>query len=415
MKAGIGRVCITPPLGLELAGYGYDLGRKAASVLDDLYVTCLALEAENRRGFIINCDLLGLSLETVLKTRERITDEQGVSDEYILFLSTHTHTGPAANDLVGCGERDNIYVTALPGKMAEAAALAVADLKPVNRLLTAVNEIEPVGYNRTRQDGPEDHFVRGFVLEREGGKPIAAANYGCHPVTLGQSAAISADYPGRVCSTLRQRGYEGVFFTGVCGDIDPVSNKGKWGSGTEKTINEYGLRIAEGLLENLHEACLGTLEAAILHPVLPLEVYDEARVHQEAMNAAAQNPDVQRVAAVWQDDILARLPGMTFREESTVHAMRFGDVLVTGISYEVFTDFGIVIRKAFPEMTCLVCGNGESTLGYLPTTDDIISRNYASIGSAFIYRRLPPALSGPEAFSEEMVSELRRFLYMQRH
>lgn len=36
-KAGVARVCITPPIGVELAGYGSSLDRRSESIHDDLY------------------------------------------------------------------------------------------------------------------------------------------------------------------------------------------------------------------------------------------------------------------------------------------------------------------------------------------------------------------------------------------
>ena len=36
MRAGLGKWELTPPMGVELAGYGYYLGRRAESVRDPL-------------------------------------------------------------------------------------------------------------------------------------------------------------------------------------------------------------------------------------------------------------------------------------------------------------------------------------------------------------------------------------------
>ena len=44
MRAGYGKTEITPPLGVELAGYGYYLKRRATRVDDPLFVRAVALE-----------------------------------------------------------------------------------------------------------------------------------------------------------------------------------------------------------------------------------------------------------------------------------------------------------------------------------------------------------------------------------
>ena len=44
MRAGFGKAELTPPLGVELAGYGYYLQRGAAAVADPLFERALLLE-----------------------------------------------------------------------------------------------------------------------------------------------------------------------------------------------------------------------------------------------------------------------------------------------------------------------------------------------------------------------------------
>ena len=44
MRVGFGRWEVTPPMGIELAGYGYYLGRCAETVRDPLYARALLLE-----------------------------------------------------------------------------------------------------------------------------------------------------------------------------------------------------------------------------------------------------------------------------------------------------------------------------------------------------------------------------------
>ena len=63
MRAGFGLAEITPPMGVELAGYGYYLQRKCDSVRDPLYARAVILESGEQRQLIVSCDVLGLSQE----------------------------------------------------------------------------------------------------------------------------------------------------------------------------------------------------------------------------------------------------------------------------------------------------------------------------------------------------------------
>ena len=61
MRAGFGKWELTPPMGVELAGYGYYLKRCALSVRDPLYARAVLLEDDGGKSLVISCDLLGLS------------------------------------------------------------------------------------------------------------------------------------------------------------------------------------------------------------------------------------------------------------------------------------------------------------------------------------------------------------------
>ena len=95
MLAGYGLCELTPPLGVELAGYGYYLKREACEVLDPLYARAVMLEADGVRALILSCDLLGLSREVCGPVVEHATNALGCREDAVILVSVHTHTGPA--------------------------------------------------------------------------------------------------------------------------------------------------------------------------------------------------------------------------------------------------------------------------------------------------------------------------------
>ena len=60
LKAGISRIDITPPKGLELAGYPH-YPRNNEGAHDPLYATCMYLENENTAVAMVTLDLLFFS------------------------------------------------------------------------------------------------------------------------------------------------------------------------------------------------------------------------------------------------------------------------------------------------------------------------------------------------------------------
>lgn len=67
----------------------------------------------------------------------------GISDEQVLLLSIHTHTGPTTGGLPGCGELDPAYAATIPGRLIQAAVDAMADLAPVEEMKAAPGPLSP--------------------------------------------------------------------------------------------------------------------------------------------------------------------------------------------------------------------------------------------------------------------------------
>ena len=109
MRAGFGRAEITPPLGVELAGFGYYLGRKCESVRDPLYARAVLIEDGKEKMLLVSCDVLGLSRRIADRILEE-AGELGISRDHVLIVSVHTHTGPAVIYHLGCGETDEDYL-----------------------------------------------------------------------------------------------------------------------------------------------------------------------------------------------------------------------------------------------------------------------------------------------------------------
>ena len=95
MRAGFGKVEITPPLGVELAGYGYYLHRTAVWVADPLFARAAAFEQDGERYVLVSCDCLGLGREIVGKVESALRRDFGLPTDHVTLVSIHTHTGPA--------------------------------------------------------------------------------------------------------------------------------------------------------------------------------------------------------------------------------------------------------------------------------------------------------------------------------
>src|SRR5690606_33008040 len=166
LQIGLGKVDITPPLGVELCGYGYDLGRRATEIMDPLYVRAVALRNDAKTLLIINCDLIGLDFSVVDFLKTAFRQKAGMKPEDVLILSTHTHSGPATGILRGCGEVDPEYIEFAKAQIMKAGLDALSDRVDVGALSHFAGQVDGIAWNRVfGDDGPVDRGVYGLLFQ----------------------------------------------------------------------------------------------------------------------------------------------------------------------------------------------------------------------------------------------------------
>src|SRR5580704_13826714 len=95
LQAGFATANITPPLDLELAGFGPFMERRATAIHDPLLAHAMVLAAEGKRFAIVSCDLLAVSQELTQSVRRQVEAGTGIPGPHIMVCATHTHSGPA--------------------------------------------------------------------------------------------------------------------------------------------------------------------------------------------------------------------------------------------------------------------------------------------------------------------------------
>lgn len=394
-RAGFAKRVITPPIGVELAGYGVYLERRAAAVHDDLFVRGLALEGDDgERVLLLSLDLIGLSGQLVDTVADRAAAAAGLDPARVLVSCIHTHTGPATVEMEGWGETDPGYLERLPGSCAAVAAEAVAALHPV-RIGSAHGEVRALGFNRVRADGPIDRGLHALLIESERGMPeVVLFSHGCHPVTIDRrthaGTAISADWPGLVAARLKEEGYgEAMFRLGVCGDIDPVV---AW--------HDFSWQGTALSAELVTQSLLALLRTVVTTPALTLGcARDEVRLPLEPLDddgIAAVLDEVQTeygAVRVMDEDSATAWPRFY---DAWAHAMRGqpatrpshrcaplaalcvnGDVWLH-LPGEVFTSLGQTIAARSPFPHTVVSTLFGPFIGYLPDREDFRAGGYAA-------------------------------------
>lgn len=406
MRAGFGKWELTPPLGVELAGYGYYLGRCALSVRDPLYARAVLLEESGARTLIISCDVLGLS-KAVCAEVFQCAAQLGIPEERVVIVSIHTHTGPCIKYHEGCGFVDDAYVATVGGLICRAVEAAAADLAEVTALRQVSQPFEGDHiYNRTVADGPVDRMVRGFTLNRERKAPIAMVSAACHGVFRRRSTAVSADFAGQVNRLMEEKGFASIYLNGLCGDIDP------WKPSDER-LDEFAALVAATFLQE-SRALEMSLSAGKLSFTLRLTSVTEEEIRGAAAHAVeiagGREMPAARVALTWEREMLEKLHNLKDTEDICVKYVLLGGVPILAFPFEGFTRIGQDVRRHIGREDGLMLGCAEELLGYLPTRDDIDRGAYAALESTFLYKRLPVVPGEAERLGAEMGAAMERIL-----
>jgi hypothetical protein len=395
-RAGFAKIPITPPLGVELAGYGVYLERRATEVHDDLFARALALEDDGgERMLLLSLDLVGLSWELSDAISAQVAGAAGLEAERVLVASTHTHSGPATLALEGWGQMEPSYVESIPAQSAAVAAGAVEALYPV-RIGTAQRTIRALGFNRVRATGPIDRSVHALRIDSMAGTPeMDLFSHGCHPVSIDRctdaGTAISADWPGLAARRLSEDGYgEAIFRLGVCGDIDPVVAWHHFAYEGMELSAEVVTQSLLGVLRSIDTTPALQLRLARGDVQLPLErlseediaaALTEAQTEYGAVrvtDSGVKNSDWLRFYGAWAEAMRGQLATQPEHVSVPVAALRVNDEVWLHLPGEVFTAPGQAITARSPFAKTVVTTLFGPFIGYLPDAEDFAAGGYAA-------------------------------------
>lgn len=204
LKAGMARVDITPPQGLELAGYPH-YPRYNTGAHDPLYAACMYLSDSGREIAMVTLDLLFFSKKHAIRARQLTEAVCGIPAENVMISCSHTHSGPWASgrldieSLEAGKEQPLEYVDSVVKAIAGIIQQAKAGAFPASfGASTALCGAESgVGGNRRIPGGPHDPLVSVMAV-RDMDQKIRGifVNYTLHPTFIHEwSNVCTADYP----------------------------------------------------------------------------------------------------------------------------------------------------------------------------------------------------------------------------
>ena len=403
LRAGVCRVDITPPLGVEPGAWRLRTGR-ADGTDEPLVAQALVLEDGRRQVALVATDLLWMPRHIAEAARRRISALTGIPGDAVLLNASHNHSAPVLlePDSVRAAVRTEGfegYAAALPDRLAGAVYGANARRQPA-AIGAGVGRAPGISVNRVDPRRPVDDTVTVLRVDGEHEVMAIVGGFACHGTCVGgQTLRWNADFPHalRVAVERAHPGVECLFFQACAGDLAPLDywfgNDAPVPHGFPARDRVGGALAAEvrRILPTIGTG--GETELAIESRVVPLRrrrlPWPDADLDRMERRLARESepafPEVwpdevhtatsaQRFPLHYQRGALGMYRDMRRRQDvpiqAEVQALAIGDIAIVGTGFELFSGPGRAVRERSPFRTTLTLGYCNDYLGYLPPTED---------------------------------------------
>ena len=356
IRAGFSEIGITPDKAIIMQGYG---NRKDPfkGIHDSIYAQAMYLSQGDEEVLLITSDLIGHSHHHVDMMKGMIHEETAIPEDKIFVTANHNHGGPV-NGTYGAVDKlpEDVkeYVETLYGKLAKISVEAKMDNQPVkigyekgeskvNINRRAVYSEGEVWLGRN-PDGACDHDLDIIKFTDNKGKLKAVhVNYPCHGTCTGQdNYQLTGDWPGISANMMKKKlgGDVVVMVTaGASADINPIYGP----NNNFRQVNAVAYGVASVALD-LVDKCV-TTEFSELRSAATTEVFPGKKS--------------------WESNLIQEsVPG----DDVTINfsAIRMGNIVLAGISGEMFTEIGMNVKqRSTGNTTIMTHCNGAS--GYICT------------------------------------------------
>jgi len=349
--AGYGKANVTPDWVVVMGGYTAtgEPTRKSTGVLNDLYITCVALTDESGdTALLYTYDNKAIDDTSAIQMRTTVSEATGVPMEQIYVSATHSHSSP---------EHDTTYLEFATAGAVQAAKDAMADRAAVKVEFVAA-ELEGMSYVRHymtdtgivmgsnfKPDGAgkrvshtteADKELRLIRLTRDGKQPILMANWlghnsiastGTTDFGLAHRYYISSDYVG-FCREYIEKNSDYLFalYMGASGNISVHGYLS--GEDHTSTAIEYGDKLGQMILDTADQPMTAVTTGAV-------------------STATTQFDGVKK----------------TF----DIDAMGIGGIGIVSAPLEMFDTTSMAIREKSPYEVTFVLTLCNGSNGYLPT------------------------------------------------
>lgn len=397
LQAGEGIADISPPVGVELAGFHKPVGqeRRTKGIRQPTAARALVLKTGKTTAAIVSLEVLGFSREFAQSVQKQVARKTRIPANHVRVCATHTHSAPSLMFLRQWGAMSKDYNDTVLQRAVEAVIAAEKDLAPADFYL-GKQSVVGANFNRTsKQWKTDDEFdasasdsarwldrqLIALYFLREKPKPnLLWYNFSAHPVCYTDELA-GPDWPGLVAIKTEERdGLRPAYLQANCGDVNPGDGDPWLGVPEE---------VSEAVWTALHHATnhsthipVEEIEAASTEIKIPLDIErlkNELDTYRKDPAACTKGEWVDAgFAKDWFEDLSKWKMNQT-TYTSSLSAMRLGSVALLFHSAELYSYYGLAIRRDSPFAETVVVGYADDVVGYVTDPKAYENKEYAAI------------------------------------
>lgn len=404
LEIGHAEIDVTPPLGIELAGFHRPVGqeRKIAGTRQPSAARALVLRVGDQTAVLISLDMIFVSRTFAAAVQRLVAEQAAIPAENVHVCATHTHSMPTFAFLRQWGAIPTDYEQQVRDKIVRAVCQAKDDLAP-GELFLGKSRAVGANFNRTAKtwktdaefdaqstdaDRWLDTMLHVLRFERAGKPDVLWYHFACHPVCY-QDNQSGPDWLGMVADHVRAK-YRVTpgFLQGHAGDVNP-GNGTPWIGAPEPTAQAI-IAAFDAALSQAQRVQVETLATAAADFSIPFDL-DRFRQELEAFRAAPEtsacgvDPPFAKDWFAWAEK---------YDQSRTAHstplsALRLGSLGFVFHGAELYSYYGLAIRRDSPFAETLVVGYADDAVGYITDPKAYEGQEYGAVQTPKIFN-LPP-------------------------
>ncbi len=414
LLAGAATANITPWLGDGLVG-NFGTPPPAKYVHDELHARCFVLDDGETRIALVVIDNIGIAREVLDEAKRQVTEATGLPADRMLMSCTHTHSSVSTRgkNADQPDQEFSDYQRFVAHRISDGVQNAIHNLQPArvawgtvdlpgqvfcrrwllqpgSAVYSPFGELEQVKMNPGRRPdllepaSPVDPQIAFLAIETLDGRPLGLlANYSLHYVGGTGANDISADYFAMFCDRVQELlnadRLEPPFVAAMSNGTSGNINNNDYSKPSERRKPYEQMRL---VADQCAQAVVGQYANLEWHDHVPLDMRQQelelaARKPTPAQLAHAKkvlaDPDPDRRDEFPHERNYAQRAVRMQESPDTVsiilQAVRIGDLGISAIPFEVFTETGLELKASNPFKPSFTMELANGSNGYLPTPE----------------------------------------------